>query len=92
MTERVCLGEVYLYEPSDALYRPLKMAYHARQDQDLIVYEGLNGPDEGLWFCCTLNDWSIRFTRYKEPSIPELVVEEKPVEKVAGKFTPGSGF
>jgi hypothetical protein len=66
-------------------YSPLFVAYHARQNQEVIAYVGLDGRDQGRHFVCTLGDWQIRFTLVSESA------SERPPEKIAGLYSAGSG-
>lgn len=43
-------------------YQPLGLAYHARTGQDVVIYRGVDGPDEGKLFVATPSDWADRFT------------------------------
>lgn len=46
-----------------ARYRVIaSLAQHVRTFQELVVYEGLEGRDEGRVFCCPIGDFTRLFT------------------------------
>lgn len=98
---RLHLGSPYLYQRKDdrgnvlweARYAPICTALHARVGQDVVVYVGLDGPDQGEHFVCGLDDWERRFVLV-EDTVPDTEVEEpapRLATRVAGKYISGSG-
>ncbi len=49
-------------------YKPLFLALHCHTGQYQVVYEGLDGPDRGKRFTCTLADWDLKFAVVEPPA------------------------
>jgi len=59
-------GTRYVCNPTGLTYRVLNTARQGRTLQEQVVYEGLEGDDEGRWFTCPLMDFAVRFTKVQE--------------------------
>jgi len=66
-------------------YAVRALAQDGRTLQQCVVYEGLDGPDRGLWYTCSLADFALRFLPVEIPS----QVEENPEPAQAAEPTPG---
>ena len=76
---RIHLGADYRYtaaasrpggkrDPRDGqLYRPERVVTNVHTLQELVVYDGVTGPDAGRSFACTLCDWAMKFALTGKP-------------------------
>ena len=66
------------------LYRVLGLATDYPSEQQKVVYQGVDGPDAGRLFTCTLNDLAIKFA-------PEPVPAEAAPARAIDLTEKGSG-
>lgn len=54
--------------------------------QRQVVYVGVGGPDDGLWYCCSPADFCTKFLpveappRAPDPPAPERVIDQRSTE------------
>jgi len=97
-------GGIYVYVcglPAGAqgqLYKAHRIILDVPSYQHKVLVEALTGDDKGLWFCCSLDNFQVRY-RPADTIMTEgeqrikLVQSERPpiVEKRAGSPSTGSG-
>lgn len=96
---RLYLGRPYRYHGRDrqgnrverGLYAPLFFVHHGRTCTDMVCYVGLDGADRGKHYVCELNDWEQRFTLVEGVAPEPALVGRRPVPRVAGAYSTGSG-
>jgi hypothetical protein len=82
-------GGLFCFAGNKMTYKVLFTVREGRTLQEQVVYEGVDGPDCGQRFCCSLNDFAVKFTAVlpdPEPAEEVLPALEVPqpafIEKV----------
>lgn len=91
---RIVVGAVYRFvvvtkdgDRPGHRYRVLNFGRCGRTMQVQVYYEGLTGPDRGLWFNCPTHDFAVKFVPDEKAPAP-VAVEAA----VAGPVAAGKGF
>lgn len=88
---KITEGAEYVYTaalPSKCtghLYRVLKFVLAVPSYQHVVLVEALTGPDEGLWFTTTINNFATRY----QLAPPPVAAEPAPSPDVSDK---GPGY
>jgi hypothetical protein len=91
LSKVLCEGMTLIDDVEGCRYRVLALANDGRTRQELVIYQGLEGPDDGKMLVCTPWDWSVHF----RPEVLEMTAvaehESDPAEDKPGWLAWSSG-